>query len=152
MTASSPIVPDADQYTINTQWGRRRETPEALATRWIALIIQLQALDSSSARWSHWDSEQNCPVTFEPDPKVWAARILAATETTPEGKQLPEAGARVHNVRGPYPRSRGLCVSALAGKHDADCVSPPSPGTITYMTTKISTSTRIPAPFPTRMS
>ena len=115
MTDPFPIVQAANRYNIFGHWGRRRETFEALATRWISLITQLQALDSSSLRWFHWDLEQKRPVTFDPTPGAQIARLSAAAETTPEGKLLPEAGVRISNIRGPFPRSRCLRVSAFAG-------------------------------------
>ena len=109
------IAPDADCFRIIGHWGRRRETPAALALRWIALVNRLQAIDPSLSTWFHWDDALGRPVTFEPTPEAQIARIRSAIGTTIDGRLVPEAGVQISNVSGPDPRSRSLRISMFAG-------------------------------------
>ena len=135
------MVARSDIYNVVADWGRRPETAESLAGRWLALIARLEVLDPVFARWSHWE-EGSGFVPFDPRLEAQGARVIAHTERTRTGRLVPEAGSRIWNMTDPHPRSRRFNISMFAGNDNAyhdnnvvfktDSCAVPDPRVLTY--------------------
>ncbi len=67
-------------FNLSAFWGPRRETPAALAQRWLATVRQLRALDPALAEWYRGVDGRGVPVSIEAG-TVEAAIAADATDT-----------------------------------------------------------------------
>ncbi len=103
-----------DIHFVCAYWGRRSETAEALAVRWIALIARLQAVDPAFAHWTHWEDGPGF-IPFDPALPAQVARVVDGTERNSAGQLVPEGGSRLWNTTDPCPRPRSFAVWMSAG-------------------------------------
>ena len=67
-------------FNLSALWGPRRETPAALAQRWLATVRQLRALDPALADWYRGVDGRGVPVLLEPA-AIEAAIAAGANDT-----------------------------------------------------------------------
>jgi hypothetical protein len=135
------MVALSDIYHIAARWGRRAEPYDLIASRWLAVIAQLQALDPVFAHWQHWDEELGL-VPFDPTLEGQVARVISRTERTRAGRLIPEAGSHIWSVTDSHSRSRVVSLNLFAGSDNpydsnsiilrTDACAVPDPSLVTY--------------------
>ena len=70
-------------FNLSAFWGPRRETPAALAQRWLTTVRQLRALDPALADWYRGVDGRGVPVPLE------AGTVEAAIAADADGHGLP---------------------------------------------------------------
>jgi immunity protein 52 of polymorphic toxin system len=135
------MVALSDIYHIAARWGRRAEPYDLIASRWLAVIAQLQALDPMFAHWQHWDEEVGL-VPFDPTLEGQVARVISRTDRTPAGRLVPEAGSHIWSVTDSRSRSRVIKLNLFAGSDNpydsnsiilrTDACAVPDPSLVTY--------------------
>ena len=67
--------------SLSAFWGSRRETPAALARRWLAVVRDLQKLDPALAAWFYGVDERGVPVPLD----ARAVEAIIASEASDSG-------------------------------------------------------------------
>ena len=65
-------------FNLSALWGPRRETPAALAQRWLATVHQLRRLDPALAEWYYGVNGRGVPAPLEP---AAVEAVIAAGKT-----------------------------------------------------------------------
>ena len=83
-------------FILSAFWGPRRETPAALAQRWLATVHQLRTLDPALAEWYRGVNRRGVPLPLEPA----AVEAAIADSETDTGYRL----TAMNDVAGRGPR------------------------------------------------
>jgi hypothetical protein len=136
-------IPRSDQYTIHAYWGPRRETPEALAARFLNLLGRLSRIDPVFGHWI-WTGAPRKPIAFEDLRNRLPVAVEASIVCGDNGEPIPIYGYNFGVINSMKFQPRAISVRIRAGSwsvaghiiNDAEINTPwrvvPDPAIVTF--------------------
>ncbi len=106
-------IKDSKKYSAGAFWGPRRETPQALAARFLKLLGRLQDIDPAFSGWLWTKDDQ--PVAFDEIKNDLAAAIEARIARSDDGEPEPVNGYYFSVYNTIMTQPRGLRVAVHGG-------------------------------------